>query len=119
MENINYTWAFGAPEVILSDDGMTNIVSKVFWTLIATIPGTKFKDTFSNITNVSKPSEDDFTPFKELTEEKVIQWIEAIEPIEQIKEMLAAKIAEQMNPKTGLIDFPFMQKPDVVHENQD
>lgn len=110
MDNIKYKWIFGAPEVLLSADGLTNIVSKIFWKIEAYVDGEKYLAVYSSSTNVSQPDEQSFTPFNELTEEQVISWIESIEDIAQVKEYLASQIELQANPVTTLVDFPFANK---------
>ena len=110
MDNITYKWSFGAPEVLLSADGLTNIVSKIFWKIEAFVEGEKYLAVYSSSTNVSQPDEQSFTPFEELTEEQVVSWVESIEDITQVKEYLANQIDLQKNPVTAIIDFPFANK---------
>ena len=110
MSDITYKWSFAAPEVLLSADGLTNVVSKIFWKIEASVEGEKYLAVYSSSTNVPQPDEQSFTPFNELTEEQVISWVESIEVIAQVKEFLASQIELQANPVTALVDFPFANK---------
>lgn len=107
---MKYKWIFSAPEVLISLNGLTNIVSKIFWRIDCFVDDEKYKASYSSSTNVNQPDEQYFTPFEELTEEQVISWIESIEDIDQIKEYLANQIELQRNPVTTWVDFPFANK---------
>lgn len=106
-----YKWEFAAPRVLLSEDGLNNIVSSIPWKLVATVSEDKpYIAFYSTVTNLSKPSDDNFVPFEQLTEDDVISWISSVENIEQIKEYLHGEIDSQINPVEKIIDFPFVNK---------
>jgi hypothetical protein len=106
---LTYKWEFAAPRVVLSEDGLSNIVSSVYWKLIATTSEEEpHIAVFSNTTSFPKPSGDNFVPFEQLTELQIISWISAVENIEQVKEQLQSQINSQINPTEKNIDFPFV-----------
>ena len=45
-------------------------------------------------------SSDEYTPFKDLTEEQVIGWVQSTLDVEEVEASLLAQIEEQKNPKT-------------------
>lgn len=112
MDNIKYEWIFSTPKVLISEDGLDNIVKSVNWTLVAklndeTLDKKNYIAIYDTTTNFSNIEPKQFVPFDELTKQQVISWIESVEDIDQVKEWLASQIDEQMNPKTALIDFKF------------
>ena len=45
------------------------------------------------------PEGSDYTPFKDLTEEQVIGWVQSTLDVEEVEASLLAQIEEQKNPK--------------------
>ena len=108
---LKYKWEFAAPRVLLSEDGLTNIVSNIPWVLIATVSDEQpYRAVYSTTTNLPKPTDSNFVPFDQLTEADVISWIESIEDIAHVKEYLQNQIQLQINPVEKQIDFPFINK---------
>jgi hypothetical protein len=104
---IIYDWKILAMEVVLNQDGLSNVVNNVDWRLIATTEdGDYFAEHYGK-QYVSNPDADTFINYEELTKEKVVSWLENILNVEQLKENLAYQIDLQINPITALLNPPF------------
>jgi hypothetical protein len=104
---IKYTWEITAMEVILNQDGLSNVVSNIDWRLIATVDGEKYRAEQWAKQYVSAPDADTFTNYEDLTKEEVISWLENVLDVAQLKENLAYQIDLQANPITAILPPPF------------
>jgi hypothetical protein len=104
---IIYTWEITAMEVVLNQDGLSNVVSNIDWRLIATVEGKKYRAEKWAKQYVSAPESDAFTNYEELTKEQVISWLESVLDVPQLKENLEEQINLQANPVTALLPPPF------------
>ena len=104
---IIYTWEITAMEVILNQDGLSNVVSNIDWRLIATVDGEKYRSEQWAKQYVSAPDANTFTNYEDLTKEEVISWLENILDVAQLKESLAYQIGLQANPITAILPPPF------------
>jgi hypothetical protein len=104
---IIYNWEITAMEVVLNQDGLSNVVSNIDWILIATSE----EGTYSAIKlakqYVSAPDATTFTNYEELTKEQVVGWLESVLDVPQLKECLAEQINLQANPTHALLAPPF------------
>jgi hypothetical protein len=104
---IIYTWEITAMEVILNQDGLSNVVSNIDWRLIATVEGERYKAEKWAKQYVSSPNADAFTNYEELTKEQVVGWLGSVLDVPQLKENLEEQINLQANPVTALLNPPF------------
>lgn len=104
---IIYTWEITAMEVVLNQDGLSNVVSNIDWRLIATVDGKKYRAEKWAKQYVSAPEADAFTNYEELTKEQVVGWLESVLDVPQLKEYLEEQINLQANPVTALLAPPF------------
>lgn len=104
---IIYTWEITAMEVILNQDGLSNVVSNIDWRLIATVDKKPYRAEHWAKQYVSAPEADAFTNYEELTKEQVVSWLESVLDVPQLKENLAHQIDLQINPTHALLPPPF------------
>ena len=104
---IIYTWEITAMEVILNQDGLSNVVSNIDWRLIATVKGQPYTALHWAKQYVSAPDADTFTAYDELTKEQVVSWLESVLDVPQLKENLDEQINLQANPVTAILPPPF------------
>lgn len=104
---IIYTWEITAMEVVLNQDGLSNVVSNIDWRLIATVDGKKYRAEQWAKQYVSAPDANSFTNYDELTKEQVVSWLESVLDVPQLKENLAHQIDLQINPTHALLPPPF------------
>ena len=104
---IIYTWEITAMEVVLNQDGLSNVVSNIDWRLIATVDGQKYRAEKWAKQYVSAPEADKFTNYEDLTKEEVVSWLESILDVPQLKENLAYQIELQINPTHATLPPPF------------
>jgi hypothetical protein len=104
---ITYTWTLGPLAVKLADDGLTNVVYLVNWVLAGD------EDSYHNQiyggVNVPAP-EGAFTPYNDLTEAQVQEWVESALGEEQVaayKAAIAQQIEMQKNPIDAVLPPPW------------
>jgi hypothetical protein len=104
---IIYNWEITAMEVILNQDGLSNVVSNIDWRLIATVADKPYIAQHWAKQYVSAPEAGAFTNYEELTKEQVVSWLESVLDVPQLKENLEEQINLQANPVTALLPPPF------------
>jgi hypothetical protein len=104
---IKYNWEITSMDVILNQDGLSNVVSNIDWRLIATVEGEKYRIDQWAKQYVSAPDANAFTAYEELTKEQVVGWLESILDVPQIKEYLEEQINLQANPIQTTLAPPF------------
>ena len=97
-------------------DNFQDVVFSINWNYEAsyTDPATQkiYKSSFSTITKVDTDNISSFIPFEDLTLEQTIEWINAVENINSIKQNLCDQINNQINPPPPTIVIlppPFSQ----------
>ena len=104
---IIYNWEITAMEVILNQDGLSNVVSNIDWRFIATVENKPYRALHWSKQYVSAPDATTFTNYKELTKEQVVGWLESVLDVPQLKENLEEQINLQANPTHALLNPPF------------
>jgi hypothetical protein len=104
---IIYTWEITSMEVILNQDGLSKVVSNIDWRLIATVEGQPYTALHWAKQYVSAPDSTTFTNYEELTKEQVVDWLESVLDVPQLKENLEEQINLQANPTHALLNPPF------------
>lgn len=93
---ITYTWGIANLEVVPSEDGLSNVVKNIHWTLSAT--DGQFTASGYGSAGTGAVDPDAFTPYEELTQADVIGWLEQLLEVDQLRTSLANQIADQQNP---------------------
>jgi hypothetical protein len=105
---ITYTWNFSPLEVVLSEDGLTNVVKTVHWRLIGTDSG--FNESVYGSEAMDTPVPENFIDYEDITKEDVQEWIEekmGTERINELKESIASSINLLKNPVRATLNPPW------------
>jgi|TARA_R110000787_G_C13264672_1_gene430886 hypothetical protein len=104
---MTYDWEFSSLDCVIGPDpdGHTDIVCTVHWRLNARESGYSASD-WGDL-KVTYTSPDPFIPFADLTEADVQGWCEAGLDVDAMKVGLDARVAEQENPTTEVLDPPW------------
>lgn len=108
---ITYVWKIGPLNVKLAEDGLTNVVYNVNWRLVGT-DGNYSADVYGTA-GVPAPSADAFTPYAQLTDAQVQQWVVDYLGIEQVtayEANIAWQIELQKNPVDASFQPPWLNK---------
>jgi hypothetical protein len=96
--SITFNWSITKTQVIPTQDGKTNIITKAEWFVNAVDKDKNAASFASGTCNFSLG--DTFTPFEELTEQQVLNWCFAFENFkENIETQVAEQIARQLIQK--------------------
>ena len=102
---MTYDWEFSTLNCYKSHEGQTDVVFNVAWRLNARESGYSASD-WGGL-SVTYTEGDPFVAFADLTEAIVQGWCEAGLDVDAIKVDLDAKVAEQENPTTEVLDPPW------------
>lgn len=97
MTDITYEWGIAQLEVAPSEDGLTDVVKTVHWTLSAT-SGDYSASSYGSV-GMDAPEAEAFTPYAELSKAEVIGWLEAKLDADAIRANLAGQIDAQRAPQ--------------------
>jgi hypothetical protein len=100
-----YDWEFSSLDCYKSHEGQTDVVFDVPWRLNAR-DGDYSASDWGNL-EVTYESGGPFIPFEDLTKADVVGWCEAGLDVDAMKTALDAKVAEQENPTTEVLDPPW------------
>jgi hypothetical protein len=105
----------GAP-VAKSEDGLTDVIKAVSWSRVAQqeveINGEAklFSTGYPGVTQLGAPSPAAFTPYNEVTEAQMIQWVnDAVGDWTQIDTGLVNSLQSQINPPVVNLPLPWQQ----------
>ena len=101
-----YTWTISALDCKVSEDNLQDVVYTVHWRYKATNEDGISAETYG-AQYILPPTEEDFTPYSELTKEQVTGWIEDILDITAMQLALEANIELQINPINVTLLPPF------------
>ena len=115
----NFQWVISQLNCAVESEGLPNVINMIHWRYNATkVEGDKtyFADTYG-ASNVSQPNPQNFTPYKDVTEAEVINWLEQILPVEDMQSRLEANITLQINPVEVTLPLPWMpvQEPITIY----
>ena len=102
---MTYDWEFGALDCYKSHEGQTDVVFDVAWRLNARESGYSASD-WGGL-SVTYTEGDPFVAFADLTEAIVQGWCEAGLDVAAIKTGLRARVNEEKNPTTEVLDPPW------------
>ena len=114
---ITYTWSISKLDCAPSENGLTNIVKIIHWTL-AGVDENGVSSSMSNSYPLSTPSPEGFADYSTLTQETVIGWLESGLDVGYIKTRLSNEISSQYNPPITPLPLPWtkVEEPVVVEE---
>ena len=104
---MTYDWEFGELDCYKSHEGQTDVVFNVAWRLNARDGDNSSSDWGKLSVTYDPDGPNPFVPFPDLTEAIVQGWCEAGLDVDAIKVDLDAKVAEQENPTTEVLDPPW------------
>lgn len=105
---ITNTWAVVQMDAYPEADGETDVVFNVHWTLTGT-DGTYSGNVYGSQA-VTYEAGSSFTPYADLTEDQVINWVQSAMGAEQVaifEANVAEQIADQINPPVVTPDLPW------------
>lgn len=94
--NITYTNHIHAMDIIPFVNDLENVVIRVKWEIIAR-SGTHISSSYMVTQLKNVQDQENFVSFENLTESMVLDWVFDVEPIEKIKDQLAAEIKEKID----------------------
>lgn len=103
---ITYKWEFPAFDCSLDKEGMEKVVTTVHWRY----KGTDENDVTAEIYGaqaVGEPNPDAFTPYPDISEEQVIEWMESTMDMGEIQKNIAEQIDLIKNPIQVTLPPPF------------
>jgi hypothetical protein len=106
----NFQFVISQLNCAVESEGLPNVINVIHYRYNATkVEGEKtyFADTYGAV-SVSQPNPQNFTPYEDVTEEEVINWLEQILPVEDMQASLEANIALQINPVEVTLPLPWI-----------
>jgi len=104
---ITYDWNCKTVDVVLQEEGLTDVVYNVHWIVTGT------SDTYSSTSigtqNVTLDESTPFIPFADLTNDIVVGWTKAAmgeEQVASIESGIADAIEKEINPVTATMQLP-------------
>ena len=110
---ITYTWNISKLDCAPSENGLTNIVKIIHWTL-AGVDENGVSSSMSNSYPLSTPSPEGFADYSTLTQETVIGWLESGLDVGYIKTRLSNEISSQYNPPITSLPLPWIRVEEPV-----
>jgi len=100
-----YTWHVSLLETAPSENGLTDVVKVVHWTLQAA-DGVNTTSCYGSVA-VGSPTPEHFTNYASLTESQVIGWLETALDVEQLKGSLDKTLQDLANPPIITLPLPW------------
>ena len=117
----NFQWVISQLNCAVESEGLPNVINTIHWRYNATKveeDKTYFAETYG-ASSVAQPNPQNFTPYEDVTEQEIINWLEQILPIEAMQSSLEANINLQINPVEVTLPLPWIATPEtVVAENE-
>ncbi len=107
-----FTWTFTTFEVALSEDGLTNVVKSINWTIRGNDDGVI--DSVTASTGLGAPNTASFTNYDDITEQWAIDAVSSVIDIEAIKAGIQASIDHQKQVVRKVPPFLIPTTPDPV-----
>lgn len=106
----NFQWVISQLNCAVESDGLPNVINVIHWRYNATqVNGDKtyFANTYGS-SSVAQPNPQNFIPYADVTEQEVINWLEQILPVEDMKTALENNIALQITPVEITLPLPWL-----------
>ena len=109
---MDINWIILSLECKTNENGLTNVVYKVYWKCIATLIDreTEYTAEMHGPLVISSPDPNNFIPYESLTKEQVVTWVKdefGVEKTQEIYDYLQNNINEQINPTIVSLEPPF------------
>jgi len=112
---ITYTWDISRLDCAPSENGLTNVVKTIYWTLNAQDEnGTSAF--FDNSYPLPSPSPEAFTEYSTLTKETVIGWLQSNLDVGYVHAYLANEIANKYIPPITPLPLPWIKVEEPIVE---
>jgi hypothetical protein len=105
----NFQFVISQLNCAVESEGLPNVINVIHYRYNATkVEGDKtyFAETYG-ASSVAQPNPQNFTPYEDVTEEEVINWLEQILPVEEMQLSLEANIDLQINPVEVTLPLPW------------
>jgi hypothetical protein len=105
----NFQWVIAQLNCAVESEKLANVINVIHWRYNATqVNGDKtyFAEIYGS-SSVAQPNPQNFTPYADVTEEEVINWLEQILPVKDMQLQLEANIALQINPLEITLPLPW------------
>ena len=105
----NFQWVISQLNCAVESEGLPNVINIIHWRYNASqVDGDKtyFSGTYG-ASSVAQPNPQNFTPYADVTEQEVINWLEEILPVEDMQLSLENNIALQINPVEVILPLPW------------
>jgi hypothetical protein len=110
---ITYTWDISRLDCAPAENGLTNIVKVIHWSLTG-VDENGVSASISNSYPLSFPTPESFTDYSTLTQETVISWLESNLDVGYIKSILSTEISSQYNPPITPLPLPWIKAEEPV-----
>jgi hypothetical protein len=100
-----YQWVISQLDTAPSEDALTDVVKIVHWRYQAT--DADYSADVYGAMACATPSDTDFTAYDDLTQDQVIEWLEAGLDVDALKENLDKQIEDQKNPPIVNLPLPW------------
>ena len=114
----NFEWVISQLNCAVESEGLSDVINMIHWRYNATqVDGDKtyFAQNYG-ASSVSQPNPQNFTPYADVTEQEVINWLEQILPVEDMKLSLENNIALQINPVEVVLPLPWLSVVEPIAE---
>jgi hypothetical protein len=112
MSSITSHWSIIALDTIPSLDGLTNVISVIHCEKIA-VSEDGFNARWYGTVSVAAPHPASFTPYEEVTEQMVIDWVSESPSTISVDDNLAAQIDGQRTPAIVTLPLPWIPVPEA------
>jgi hypothetical protein len=109
---INYNWTFSAFDCRVDEDGLQKVVTTVHWRYRGTDEDGITAEIYG-AQAVGAPNPEAFTPYPQISQEQVIEWMEATMDVETMQNNIATQINLIKNPVTETLSAPWETTPTV------
>lgn len=110
---ITYTWSISRLDCAPSENGLTNVVKVIHWSL-AGQDENGVSALINNSYPLPEPNPEAFNDYPTLTEEIIISWLESNLDVGYLHEVLANKIERNYNPPITPLPLPWIRVEEVV-----
>jgi hypothetical protein len=107
MSSITSHWNIVALDTIPSLDGLTNVISVIHCEKLA-VSDDNFNARWYGTVSVAAPHPASFTPYEEVTEQMVIDWVSESPSTAGVDDNLVAQIDNQRNPPIINLGLPWI-----------
>jgi len=102
---ITYSWKIKKAEVIENEDNLTDVIKNIAFTVKA--EENKISVSHDHLIILSKPNANDFIVYDELTESRLVEWVQASVNTVAIEAELASQLEIEKRGKAVEKDLPW------------